>query len=321
MSEAAKPLFAPLLALIGPTAVGKTSLALELAANFDLEIISADSRLFYCGLDIGTAKPSKAERERVPHHLIDVTTLDHPWSLADFHREATLAIEGIHERGNIPILVGGSGQYIVAILEGWRPPPRAHSDAYRKELEQYAAREGSGALHARLVNVDPVSAERIDHRNVRRVIRALEILMLTGKPASEQRIKESPPYDILRIGLTLSRPSLYGRIDDRINAMIEAGWESEVRQLIEQGHDFKSSPLSAIGYREIAQAVQGEISLEQAVRKIQRLSRKFVRRQANWFKADDERIHWFENHEGVLEEIITLIEPWIQAHPPGVVRS
>jgi tRNA dimethylallyltransferase len=302
---------APLVALLGPTAVGKTSLSLSLAERFEIEIISADSRLFYRGLDIGTAKPSGKEQEAVPHHLIDVTTPDQPWSLADFRQAAYLAIDGVHARGNLPLLVGGTGQYISALLEGWQPPPKSESDSFRKDLEAVANNEGSQALHARLAKGDPLAAEQIDHRNIRRVIRALEIIELTGKPASAQRIKQAPPYRILRIGLSLPRVQLYSRIDARIEAMLNEGWENEVRQLLDQGYDFSSAPFSAIGYRQIASYVRDEISFEQAKAEIKRLTRQFVRRQANWFKSDDDRIHWYENSTEAIEEISALITQWL----------
>ena len=302
----------PLIALVGPTAVGKTALSLRLAERFRMEIISADSRLFYKGLNIGTAKPSRKEREGIPHHLIDVTTPDRPWNLADFREAAYEAIDSVHDRSNLPLLVGGTGQYVIAVLEGWQPPPRTESDSFRKALEVIADSEGSQALHARLEEVDPEAAEKIDQRNIRRVIRALEIIELTGKPASTQRIKQAPPYRILQIGLSLPREQLYSRIDARIEAMLSEGWEEEVRQLLDQGYDFNSAPFSAIGYRQLASYLREEISLELAKAEIKRLTRQFVRRQANWFKSDDVRIQWFENSTEVIEEIGALITRWLE---------
>lgn len=300
----------PLIALVGPTAVGKTSLSITLAESFDLEIVSADSRLFYRGMDIGTAKPSREERKRIPHHLIDVTTPDRPWSLADFRDAADQAIESIHQRNKCPLIVGGTGQYVLALLEGWQPPPRESSSAYRHKLKQFVDQYGPEKLHERLAEVDPDSATRIDYRNVRRVIRALEIFKVTGKTASEQRRKDPPSYRILRIGLTLPRDELYQRIDERIQNMLESGWEGEVRDLLSHGYDFKTSPFSAIGYRQLAQYIDGDLTLDEAVREIKKLTRQFVRRQANWFKQDDPLIHWFLNRESALEEISTLIQEW-----------
>jgi tRNA dimethylallyltransferase len=302
----------PLIALIGPTAVGKTALSLTLAEHFDLEIVSADSRLFYRGLDIGTAKPTLEERSRIKHHLIDLTYPDQLWSLAEFQTAAHKAIRSIHQRGKVPLIVGGTGQYVTAVLEGWRPPPRPVLDDYRVELQNFANREGSLALHARLAAIDPASAKRNDHRNVRRVIRALEIHDSTGIPASELRVKQAPAYRILRIGLTLPRQALYQRIDARLEAMLAAGWVSEVETLLNQGFDFQSAPFSAIGYQQLASYVRAEKSIEQAKNEIKRLTRQFVRRQANWFKLNDPHIHWFLNETNVEEKVITLIKAWLE---------
>ncbi|TFH37226.1 MAG: tRNA (adenosine(37)-N6)-dimethylallyltransferase MiaA [Anaerolineales bacterium] len=304
--------FPPLIVLVGPTAVGKTAVYIQLAKQFDIELVSADSRLFYRGLDIGTAKPTNAERKLVPHHLIDVVDPDQPWSLADYRRVVQQTILAIHRRGKLPVLIGGTGQYVSAIVEGWQPPPRPQTDAYRQELEAYAEQEGSQALHSRLAGIDPASAARIDHRNIRRVIRALEIFEITGKPASELRVKQAPAYRILRLGLSLPRQQLYQRLDARLEAMLEAGWEVEVRRLLDQGYDFMSPAFSAIGYRQMAAYVRGEKSLDQVKQEIKRITRQFVRRQANWFKPDDARIHWFVNHDAVVDEISVLIRTWLK---------
>jgi tRNA dimethylallyltransferase len=302
----------PVIALIGPTAVGKTSLSLKLAERFPIEIVSADSRLFYRGLDIGTAKPMLEERQKAIHHLIDVTSANQPWGLADFRLAAREVIDTIHQHGKLPLLVGGTGQYMAAILEGWHPPPRPPSDTIRAELQALAKQHGALALHARLEAVDPVSAGRIDYRNVRRVIRALEIYELTGRPASELRGKQTPPYRILRIGLTLPRKQLYKRIDERLESMLDAGWVEEVKRLIEHGYDFQTPPFSAIGYRQLASYIRGEISIEQAKIEIKRLTRQFVRRQANWFKPNDPQIHWFVNEKEVEGKVIALIKVWLE---------
>ena len=303
----------PLIALVGPTAAGKTAVSIELAKRFEIEIISADSRLLYRGLDVGTAKPTHDELKQVPHHLINVADPDQPWSLADYRRATQEAIRSIHRRAKLPMLVGGTGQYISAILEGWQPPPRAMTDEFRNELEQFAKKKGSQALHSRLAELDPASAERIDHRNVRRVIRALEIYEVTGEPASNLRVKHIPPYRVLRIGISVPRAELYQRIDSRIETMMQAGWEAEVRQLLERGYDFESPTFSAIGYRQLARYLRGDSSHEQVVAEIKRLSRQFVRRQANWFKSEDARIQWFTNQDTVIEQISNLIRGWLEA--------
>ncbi len=298
--------------LVGPTAVGKTALSMALGDRLDLEIVSADSRLLYKGMDIGTAKPTPQERNRVRHHLIDVTTPDKPWSLAEFRGAAYAAIDSVNGRGKLPLMVGGTGQYVSAVLEGWQPPPKATSGALRSELRQFAAREGSEALHRKLETIDPDAARHIDHRNIRRVIRALEIIQVTGELASKQRRREPPPYRILRLGLSMPRQQLYARIDARIETMLEEGWQAEVQHLMDQGYDFDTSPFSAIGYRQIAAYLRGELPLEQAKAEIRRLSRQFVRRQANWFKPEDERIHWYESSApNLVDEVAIRIRRWL----------
>lgn len=301
----------PLVAIIGPTAVGKTEISIHLAEQLNGEIVSADSRLLYRGMDIGTAKPSPEDRARVPHHLIDVTEPENPWSLGLFRRAAHEAIEAIHLRGRLPFLVGGTGQYVLAILEGWSPPPKSDDPDVRSELEDFASAHGSQALHERLADIDPDTASRIDHRNVRRVVRALEIYHVTGFPPSQQRIVQPPPFRVLRVGLSLLRSELYARIDARIDAMLETGLVKEVEGLLARGLPPDLPAMTAIGYRQIAGYLQGVISLDEAVRQMRRATRQFVRRQSNWFKADDPHIHWFEARQGVEESIEGLVRTWL----------
>lgn len=302
----------PLVVLVGPTAVGKTAVSLQLANLLDGEIVSADSRLVYRGMDIGTAKPTEAERAQVAHHLIDVTMPDLGYSLAAYRRAALAEIEGIHNRGRLPLLVGGTGQYVTAVVEGWQPPPRAQDWGLRRELQAVAEDLGPQALHGRLAQVDPVRAAAIDPRNVRRVIRALEIYQLTGQPPSELRSKQPPPFAILQLGLTLPRPELYRRIDQRIESMLAAGWLTEVEALLAAGVPPEAPPMSAIGYRQLVEHLQGKLTLDEARRQIQRRSRQFVRRQANWFKADDPAIHWFNNEPGVAGKMADVIKGWLE---------
>lgn len=306
-----------LIALVGPTAVGKTALALALAERLPAEIVSADSRLLYRGLDIGTAKPSEGERARVPHHLIDRADPGESWSLALFQQAAARAIAGIAACGRLPLLVGGTGQYVAAILDGWLPPALPADPALRAALEDEARRAGPQALHERLRALDPESAARIDPRNVRRVIRALEVCQRTGAPASRQPRRGPAPYRDLRIGLTLPRPELYARLDARIEGMLAAGWVEEVRALLARGLAPDLPSMSAIGYRELAAHVRGELELEEAVRRIRRASRALVRRQANWFKAGDARIRWFEARPGAAEAVEAYVRGWLEGQGPA----
>jgi tRNA dimethylallyltransferase len=304
----------PLIVILGPTAVGKTEVALQLAERLDGEIVSADSRLFYRGMDIGTAKPSPAERKRVPHHLIDVADPDQTWSLAMFQEAARKAIAGIHARLKLPFLVGGTGQYVRAVTEGWAPPGVRADERLRSVLERMAAQKGAPWLHARLMAVDPASAQGIDARNVRRTIRAWEVILLTGRRFSEQRARIHSPYALCLIGLTRPRPELYERIDERIEAMFASGLLDEARGLLARGYASDLPSMSGIGYRECAAVLRGEMSLDEARTQMKRLTRVFVRRQANWFKANDPAIRWFDAGRTRVAEIEEFIRGWL-AHP------
>jgi tRNA dimethylallyltransferase len=289
--------------LVGPTAVGKTAAAIALAEVVSGEIISADSRYLYRGLDIGTAKPSAADRARVPHHLIDVTTPDQPWTLAVYQGAAYAAIEAVLGRGRLPLLVGGTGQYVRAVTDGWMVPPGAPSGTLRSELELVLAEHGVEALAERLRQLDPASAEVVDTRNPRRVIRAIEVALTTGRSFVAQRQKSAPPFDVAWMGLWLPREALYARIDARIDAMLAAGLVAEVQQLLARGYRWDLPALSAVGYRQIGAYLRGESNLDEAVRGIKRATRQFVRRQANWFKLADPAIHWFRSSASAPSEM------------------
>ncbi len=303
----------PVILLIGPTAVGKTDLSINLAKAVGAEIVSVDSRLLYKGMDIGTAKPATAMVQEVSHHLIDVAEPTENWSLSRYLDAVKRAIAEIYERGNVPLLVGGTGQYFAALVEGWEPPPKADDPGFRKEMQAIAEIEGPEALHSQLKQVDPVTAERIDARNIRRVVRALEIHHVTGMPPSEQRQKSPPDYSFLFLGLQRARAQLYERIDERIETMLDAGWVQEVAALLERGVDLESSPaLSAIGYRQIAEHLKGEHDLETAIEQTRRLTRQFVRRQDNWFRRFGSKVHWFDAEQDPVDEMIELACAWLE---------
>ena len=263
-------------------------------------------------MDIGTAKPGSEDRQRIPHHLIDVTPPDQVWSLAVFQKEAQRAIREITARGHLPFLVGGTGQYIHAVTQGWDIPKVEPDSRLRTILEAWAAEISSLGLHARLASLDPQAASRIDPQNVRRTIRALEVILVTGRRFSAQSQRGPSPYRVLLIGLKRPRQELYARIDLRIEAMLQAGLVEEVQGLLSQGFAPDLPSLSAIGYREIIAYLQGKTSLEEAVLLIKRHTRIFVRRQANWFKEADPNIHWFEVHDQTVPEMETLVRQWYQ---------
>jgi len=293
----------PLVVIVGPTAVGKTEISIQLAERLNGEIVSADSRLFYRGMDIGTAKPTIEERLRIQHHLIDMANPDETWSLSVFQRFVTDAIADIHTRGKLPFLVGGTGQYIHAITHGWAPPTIEPDTRLRAVLEELAKSRGNDWLHQRLALIDPASAETIDPRNLRRTVRALEVIFSTGCRFFDQRGQGESPYNNLTIGLNRPRPELYSRVDARIETMFAAGLLDEVRSLLAQGYSPDLPTMSAIGYRECAAVLRGEMSLEEAKVQMRRMTRVFVRRQANWFKAQDAEIKWFEAGEIKMDEI------------------
>jgi tRNA dimethylallyltransferase len=284
----------PLLVIVGPTAVGKTALAIQLAQDFAGEIVSADSRQIYRGLDIGADKPTPQQRAVAPHHLLDVIDPDEVLSLAQFQELAYGAIESIQSRQRLPILVGGTGQWLWAVVEGWGVPRVPPDARLRAELEAEAARVGRTALHAQLAAVDSEAAQKIDPRNLRRVIRALEVYRQTGRPISQHQRKQAPPYQILIIGLTRPRQELYGRIDQRIEQMMARGLLVEVERLVEAGYGWDQPAMSGLGYRQIGQFLRGEVTLAEAVALIKKETRRFVRQQYNWFRLDDSRISWFD---------------------------
>jgi tRNA dimethylallyltransferase len=294
------------LALVGPTAVGKTALALQLAEKMPVEVVSADSRTVYRWMDIGTAKPTLAERQRVPHHLVDVVDPDEAYSLAVYQQQALEAVGRIYQRGRLPLLVGGAGLYVSAVCEGLRLPDVAPDHAYRQALEERARLDGWQSLQQELAAVDAESAARIDPRNVRRVIRALEVFHATGRPFSaRQKPADDPPVDCVQIGLRLERPTLYARIDARIDAWIAGGLVDEVRGLLERGYAPSLPSMSGLGYREVARYLRGDVTLEEAVAQFKQATHLYAKRQMTWFGARP-AIHWLDAATASADQVLQL---------------
>jgi len=306
------------IAIVGPTGVGKSELALRLARSFPLEIISADSRQVYRYLDIGTNKPTLGERALVPHHIIDVVDPDEDFSLATYHQLAIDALKAIQQKGKFPLLVGGTGLYMWSLVEGWKIPQVPPDRELRHRLETKAQQEDGQSLYRELQSIDTVAAARIDPRNIRRVVRALEIYYATGQPPSQVQRKEVPSFPVLVIGLTQERSQLCRRIEERVDEMIKRGLVEEVQQLLEEGCSPLLPSMSGIGYKQIVQFVRGEMTLPEAVGKIKHETHRLARHQYAWFRLNDGRIHWFGVTETKgkatvvgMDEIKALIEGFI----------
>jgi len=283
-----------LVSIVGPTAVGKSALALYLARRFDGEIVNADSRQVYRYMDIGTAKPSQEERRQVPHHLLDILDPDQEFSLQLFLKLAREAIDDIHSRNKLPLLVGGTGQYVWGLLEGWSPPGAAPDPELRTRLQSM----GADSLFRELERVDPASAAGIGPHNVRRLVRALEVYHQTGVPFSRAKRKDSPEYDSLMLGLTVPRLELYERIDNRIDIMMDSEWIEEVKALLERGYTQDLPSMSSVGYAELAAHLRGQILLQEAVQKAKHRTHRFARHQYAWFRLRDPRIRWLDSTPG-----------------------
>ncbi|MGI6343972.1 MAG: tRNA (adenosine(37)-N6)-dimethylallyltransferase MiaA [Bacillota bacterium] len=285
-----------LLVIVGPTAVGKTDTAILLAQQLGGEIVSADSMLIYRGMDIGTAKPTAEERSGVPHHLIDVVAPGEPFSVADFQQLARAKIREIALRGKLPMLVGGTGLYVRAVIDHYNFIPAETNWALRAELRRQGAEGGLERLYERLKKVDPVAADRIHPRDERRIIRALEVYTTTGHPLSywERQPDDSRPlYDLVMIGLTRPREQLYQRINQRVHHMLEQGLLQEAAELLRDGlpEDFIAN--QAIGYKELFAYLRGEETLEEALERLKLHTRRYAKRQLTWFRAD-RRIQWLD---------------------------
>jgi len=300
------------LIIVGPTGVGKTALALEIAKTINSEIISTDSRLLYRGMDIGTAKPSPDELRLVKHHLIDVAEPDDPWSLSRFFQAVFETTDQLLEKGILPILVGGTGQYFRSLVEGWEIPEIEPNPELRQTLERWGNEIGPLELHRKLALLDPKSGELIQHQNIRRTIRALEVIFSTGKRFSDLRKKTKPNYDFKVIGLSRPREELYKIIDERSDEMFTKGFVKEVENLTKKEYSKDLPAMSAIGYHEILRYLAGEITLEEAKVVMKRKTRLFVRRQSNWFNRDNPLIEWYTIPPDPKDSVIASVKSWMK---------
>ena len=303
-----------LIAIVGPTGIGKSRLALHLARIFPGEIVSADSRQVYRYLDIGTAKPSPEEMSLVPHHLVDIIDPSENFSLALFQEMAGRALADIWDCGRVPFLVGGSGLYVRAVLENWQIPKVSPDPEFRNNLERMADSAGTGVLYRQLEEIDPAAARRMDPQNLRRIIRALEVHGRTKRQFSRLVAKKPPGFASLTIGLTAERPSLYRIVDDRIDDMFARGLVAEVEKLLEMGYHLSLPAMSGIGYRQVGQYLQGEISLDDAKRKMKTETHRFIRHQYAWFRLNDTGIHWFDVKDDIQPEIENIVRDFLGNH-------
>ena len=301
-----------LIAIVGPTGIGKTKLAIQLALRFNGEIINADSRQIYRYMDIGTAKPSKEELRTVPHHLVDIIEPNLEFSLPEYQKLTNDMVNDIQSRDKLPFLVGGSGLYVWAVLEGWVVPKVAPDVMFRRALEKKAEIGQGAELYQELQRIDPAAAEKIDPRNVRRVIRALEVNKLEDLKFSQLQQKQPPPFQSLIIGLTANRTELYRRADERVDEMIKHGFVEELSALLKMGYNLHLPAMSSIGYREIGQFIHGELTLDEATYKIKTGTHRFIRHQYAWFRLKDERIKWFDAEKMTVGEIVSVVEWFVK---------
>jgi tRNA dimethylallyltransferase len=298
-----------LVAIVGPTGSGKSALGLSLAEEKGGEIVSCDSLQVYRGLDIGSAKPTASERARVRHHLVDIRDPDEEFSAADYVRLARAAVEDIRDRGRLPVLVGGTGLYLRALLVGLFEGPSRDS-ALRERLEAIADRFGDTRLHRLLRRVDPEAAVRIHPRDRLRIVRALEVFRATGRPISEQQQRGGAPlagFDTLIVGLDLPRPELRERMEQRTRAMLAQGLVDEVRGLLARGYPADLRPLQAIGYRQALALIGGRLSADQALRAIVTESMQYAKRQRTWFRHQAQ-VRWFDTPERAR----AAVDAWLE---------
>lgn len=302
----------PLIVILGPTAVGKTGLSIELAQRLNGEIIGADSRQIYKYMDIGTAKPTSEEQAKIPHHLIDMIDPDYNLTVAEYQDMAYQKINDLHQAGKLPFLVGGTGQYISAVVEGWSIPRVPPHPEIRAELEAYVESHDAQALHTRLQAVDPISAEKIHPNNIRRVVRALEVFQVTGEPISKLQAKTPPPYRMLTFGLQLDRDILYPRADNRVDMMVEGGFVEEVQGILDMGYDRTLPSMTGLGYLAIVEHLLDNAPLDEAIIKTKFSTHEFIRRQDVWFRGHDNGILWHNVEELDIDAMEQTIQNWLK---------
>lgn len=303
LAHSAGPELPPLLVIVGPTASGKTGLAIDLADHLPIEIVNADSRAFYRGMDVGTAKPGEAERQRVVHHLVDIMEPDEPMSASLFQHLATAAIAAIHERGHIPVLVGGTPQYVNALVEGWRIPRVPPNHDRRRELEREAESDGVAPVLARLAGIDPEGAARTGP-NLRRIIRALEVFEATGIPFSQLTARGDVPFRPLEFELWAPREVLYSRIDARVDQMVDDGLVDEVRSLLAHGYDPTLPAFSSIGYRQLMPTIAASDDLDRSIERIKLDTHRLVRHQQTWFRKNDRLIRIDMTQADAFDQVV-----------------
>ena len=309
----------PIICVVGPTAVGKTALAVELAKRFGGEVVNADSRQVYRGMTIGTAKATESEQAAAPHHIVDILDPPESFGLGLFLECAADALRDIRERGRLPIVCGGTGQYIWALAEGQQLAAVPPDPEFRAALEAEAEQNGAEALHRRLAEVDPARAAALDARNVRRVIRALEIHHVTGRLPSELQPVSTQAGNSLVLGLTMPRDALYRRIDERVDRMMADGFLREVEDLRAAGFPMKVGPLNSPGYRELSQYLDGDLSLGEAVARTKTQTHRLARRQYAWFKLSDPRICWLAADDpGLTERASDAVSEYLNGPHPVI---
>lgn len=300
----------PLVVIVGATAVGKTALSLTLAQRCGGEVVSADSRQFYRGMDIGTAKATHAERKRVPHHLIDIRNPDEVLTVAEYQRLAYAVIDDIHRRGRVPLLVGGTALYVRAVVEGLSIPSVPPDPALRAALEAELADEGLAALVQRLETLDPKTAAVIDLHNPRRVLRALEIVLITGKSKVDLESRQPPPYAILAIALDRPRADLQRRADERVDAMFAEGLVQETGRLLAAGYAPGLPAMTSLGYREVTAYLAGKMTLRDAVERTKIETHRFIRHQATSFRKLP-GLHWFDLSREDPTTVVDVVVAWL----------